>query len=159
MHSRRLRADFYVGLKIDFREMRQEAGSQERVAEVTRISQQTLSLYENRNRPEFVPLDVFADLLDLTRSTALLQRLADVIGAVVIRLPEGDGPACIVEGSGQMAQALGKAMVAIGQALADGEISDSEAEVIVPKLQKIIISAHALIEQIKAEASRNGGAA
>ncbi|SFV33241.1 hypothetical protein SAMN05216456_1930 [Devosia crocina] len=154
MDSRRLRADVYLALKTEFRELRKEVGSQERAAELTRVDQQTISLYENRNRPEFAPLDVVADLLDVTGSTALLQQLADVVGAVVIKLPEGVGPACVIESSGKMAVQLGKVMVAIGQALADGQISEEESERIVGKLQGVIVSAHALSEQIKAEAAK-----
>lgn len=152
MADRRLRADFYLALKSEFRLARETIGSQERFAGLTRIDQQTVSLYENRNRPEFPALDVVADLLDISGAVNLVQLLADLIGAVVVPLPQGVGPACIVEGSGAMAQALGKAMVAIGEALADGSISAAEADVIVPRLQSIIVSAHALAEQIKAEA-------
>lgn len=154
MDSRRHGAAFYLALKTAFRETRKEAGSQERVAELTRVDQQTISLYENRNSTQFPPIDVVADLLDVTGSTALLQHLADVVGAVVIKLPEGAGPACVIESSGQMAAQLGKAMMAIGQALADGEISEAEGDVIIAKLSGLIVSAHAVIEQIKVEVAR-----
>lgn len=154
MDSRRLRADVYLALKTEFRETRKEVGSQERAAELTRVDQQTISLYENRNSAHFPPIDVVADMLDVTGSTALLQRLADIVGAVVIKLPEGVGPACVIESSGKMAAQLGKAMMAIGQALADGQISEEESARIVGKLQGIIVSAHTLAEQIKAEAAK-----
>jgi|GEM_PF-4402042 len=150
--SRRLRADVYRALKTDFGLLVDEIGTQGQAAELTNVSQQTLSSYENRNRAEFAPVDVLADLLDRTRSTHVLRILADIAGAIVVPLPQDIGPVAIVEGSGAMAQALGKAMVAIGQALADGEISPDEAEAILPKLQSIIVSAHKLMEQIKAEA-------
>lgn len=154
MANRRLRADFYLSLKSEFRLARESVGSQERFAEITRVDQQTVSLYENRNRAEFPALDVVADLVDVSGSLAIVQLLADIVGALVIKLPEGVGPACVIESSGAMAQALGKAMVAIGQALADGVITHEEADIIVPKLQGISISALQLAEQVKAEVEK-----
>jgi len=154
MANRRHRADYYLALKSEFRLARESVGSQERFAGLTRVDQQTISLYENRNRPEFPALDVVADLLDITGSLPLVQLLADIVGAVVVPLPQGAGPVAIIESSGAMAQALGRAMVEIGQALADGAISPAEADAILPKLQSIIISAHALSEQIKREAGQ-----
>ncbi|WEK04539.1 MAG: hypothetical protein P0Y65_20580 [Candidatus Devosia phytovorans] len=154
MTDRRHRADFYRALKTDFGLLVDEIGTQSQAAELTRVDQQALSSYENRNRPEFAPIDVVADLLDKAGTTHVVRMLADVIGAIVVPLPRNTGPMVVVEGAGQMAQALGKAMVAIGTALADGKITAEEAEIIIPKLQSIILSAHSLIRQINAEVGK-----
>lgn len=150
---------FYAGLKTATGELFSEFGEgvrgQTNAARSTRVLQQRLSDYANKHKSrDFIAADVIFDLEKASGAHHVTQYLAEALGCVLIPLPQGVGPACLIEGSGQMADKLGKAMMEIGKALSDGVVTVEESDLIVRKLYALIVSAHALATQVREEAQR-----
>lgn len=150
-------AAFYAGLKTAtgqlFAEFGEGSRGQTNAAKCTRVGQQRLSDYANRNETrDFIAVDVMFDLEKASGSRHVSEYLAGAQNCLLIPLPQGVGVECIIKGSGEMAEDLGQVMAEIGKALADSKVTPSEAGRIVKKLYELIASAHALAKQVEAEA-------
>jgi hypothetical protein len=148
---------FYAGLKTATAQLFAEFGEGKRgqtmAAKATRVGQQRLSDYANRNEErDFIPADVIFDLEKASGTRPVSEYLAEALNCLLIPLPEGTGAGCVLKGSGEMAEDLGQVLAEIGKALRDGKLSPAEAGRITSKLYDLIASAHALVKQVEAEA-------
>lgn len=119
------------------------------------------SEYGNINLPKnVVPLDAAIEVdrhcLKLGRPAHHLQLAARELGFLLVRAPQGHGPARLLEASGRSAQEMGALMVEIGQALTDGKMSGPECAAIHAKVRQLQVDLAELdlAVDLEAEAGR-----
>lgn len=107
----------------------------EATADVTRVSATSVARYYDKALPDYVPVDILADVLIVGEGIATLNILADLAGYdLVKRLPAGAKP-ITAETLGIIAKETGEAMAALGADLADGKITAEEAANSLPECE------------------------
>ncbi|MDQ0314821.1 phage regulatory CII family protein [Amorphus orientalis] len=87
-HARPHRSSDYLRLKAMTRRLVHAAGGIEAASLATRVGPQRISTYQRPHEPDFIPIDVVADLQADTDDLSVLRELARLAGAVVVPLPE-----------------------------------------------------------------------
>lgn len=87
-HARRYRDADYLRLKAATRRTVRAAGGVEVASLSTRVGMQRLSSYQRPHEPDFMPIDVAADLTAESGDLSIVTALAQLLGCVLVRLPE-----------------------------------------------------------------------
>jgi hypothetical protein len=117
----------YLRLKAAVRKLVKTAGGQESAATITRASHASLSRYGMPDDPNFMPIDIVADLEADVGAPEVTRMLADLAGYLLVAKPPvaGGDPAWVARLSA-LAKESGEAISAIGQALEDGAVTPEE---------------------------------
>jgi hypothetical protein len=149
-------------LKVAAKTLVRAAGGQEAAAEAsTRVKrQQAFSDYGLPNTPDFMPIDVVADLEAVAHGTAgypqVTRLLAARAGFALVALPSldvaavGDLHAAIGRYAKEQGEATGRACMA----LADGKFCAADAHAVIPELDDAIeaaVTLRALLNHIAGE--------
>lgn len=128
MGERQFAASVYVALKAETQIFTERAfGMQKVAAGFSRVGQQTISDYCNKATPDFMPIDVLADLMKASGDIGPLTLLADLVDHVVVPRPS------VVRDGRPLGRITGAAMketadvfLRYGQMLEDGVLSSVE---------------------------------
>ncbi|MCF1744194.1 phage regulatory CII family protein [Paradevosia shaoguanensis] len=157
MMGRRLSGQTYGLVKARFDQLLDRLGGSTGAAGYTRLSQPDLSRCAStseHNADRFVAIDVLADLEDAAGDPVVSRELCARLGFLVVPLPKGEGPAQVLKASGRSASEMGKLMVEVGAALADGRIDMREANTILKGVNQVMIDLAHLAESVRQEAFR-----
>lgn len=152
MTSRRLSARDYLRLKGATADLLDANGGETDAAGRTRVGQTDLSRYQSRNGDHalrFMPIDVVADLEDAAGTPVVTRVLATMADCLLVPLPKGHGGEVAVK-TGRTAKEFGDVMTRVGEALADGEICEAEADGILTELRELMLACAALAESVRA---------
>lgn len=87
-HARPYRDADYLRLKAATRRTVRAAGGVEAASLSTRVGMQRLSSYQRPHEPDFMPIDVAADLTAESGDLSIVTALAQLLGCVLVRLPQ-----------------------------------------------------------------------
>jgi len=90
-------------------------------------------------------------LLSIGKPAYHAQLAAAELGLLLVRVPQGRGPAQVLEASGRSAQEMGALMMELGQALSDGELSGPEQAVIHDRIRDLQVGLAELDLAVAAE--------
>lgn len=127
------------------------------VAVSTRISSHQFFSYYSSNKHvnRVVPFDTAIELDKYNLAHGGEARhfvlAARELGFLPVRIPQGRGPAKVLEASGRSAQDMGAMMMELGQALADGKLSGPERAAIHEKIRLLQVDLAELDAAIDAE--------
>lgn len=125
-------------------------------AAATRVQRGAISDYCNRGAPDFMPIDVLADLTDASRDASLLKALADTLDYLLVPLPGGSAGGIVAERTGRSAKEFGELMMRIGAALGDNRIERAEARAILAEIRELMLELAGLAEAVKSTAVEEG---
>lgn len=159
MKARQFAADIYTGIKSALRDMvRESFGAQKAAAAVTRVEQGMISDYCNTSAEHaetHVPADVLLDLIRVSGDVRVLRYLAEQANCLLTPLPTGMRGEIGIR-MGRSAKEFGDVMVRIGEALADGTVTEGEAQAALVEIMEVMIELSALAEAVKAAVHRGG---
>lgn len=130
MTPRQLPAVDYASLKTATRALIKVIGTETDAAGVTRVAQQHLSRYVSTspdNAEFFAPIDIIADLEAECGQPVVTRKLAELGGHELVPLPElmRDGSG-LDQVSAAAVKEAGEFLAALGTALADGKLGETE---------------------------------
>jgi hypothetical protein len=86
-HARPFSEAHYLQLKAATRRVVRASGGVDAASLTTRVGMQRISTYQKAHEPDFIPIDVAADLMAESGDHAVLIAMARLLGCEVIRLP------------------------------------------------------------------------
>jgi len=120
-------ASVYLTLKAAVRRLITRSGGLESAASVTRASFQSLSRYGKADDPNFIPVDVIADLEADAGAPIVTRELATLAGYVLLPMaPAGTGDPAWTERIVATAKESSEALSALATAARDGKITPEE---------------------------------
>lgn len=145
--ARFLPAKDYALEKAATRQLVRLAGGVAQAATFTRVDPARLSRYGSPHDPQFVPIDVVADLEAEAGDPIVTRALADLSGCLLVAKPKADAARGMAATLGRTAKETGEALAALGSALADdGVITAAEAKA--SGLRREIAEAQAMLAQL-----------
>lgn len=138
---RLLPAASYCGLKAAFRRLANDAGGQESLASITRVSQAQISLY---GRPPgaatteaYAPIDVVADAEADTGEPLVTRALAHLAGYILVKKPEAAARRVDFHDLAAFGKESGEALARLAQVLDDGQVTAQEAPEAIAELRDV----------------------
>lgn len=129
------RAD-YLKLKSASRRVVTAAGGQQSAACITRVVQQNMSRYGGPNEPQFMPVDVVADLETDIGDPIITRVLADLAGYSLVKKREGNNQKPFIQHLSEVTREQSDVVSALADALKDGEVSPDEAQDILKEIEE-----------------------
>lgn len=120
--ARTLPQSAYLGLKAASRVLSKSLGGLEGAATCTNVTYQTLGRYQNVNDPNFMPVDVVADLEREAGSPVVTRTLASLTGHVLVKKPDVVGGRDWLRHLGAVSKECGDTISRLSEALADDGI-------------------------------------
>ena len=157
MKARQFSQAIYTGIKSALRDMvRESFGPQKAAAAATRVEQGMISDYcstSAEHAETHVPVDVLLDLVAVSGDVRVLRYLAEQANCLLTPLPTGARGEIGLR-MGRSAKEFGDVMVRIGEAIADGTVTDAEAQAALVEIMEVMIELSALAEAVKAAVQR-----
>lgn len=132
--------DVYLALKSATRRLVKMAGGAESAQHITRVKASALSRFGSTSDEQFIPVDVVADLEADCGSAVVTAALAEILGLSLVAVTDQCANAKTLSAADITAMMKRDADLAheIIDALADGEMSGTEAESIVGQAERAI---------------------
>ncbi len=139
--GRLLPAASYCGLKAAFRRLASQAGGQESLASITRVSQAQISLYGrppgSATTEAYAPVDVVADAEADTGEPLVTRALADLAGYILVKKPAASAKPVDFHDLAAFGKESGEALARLAQVLDDGQVSAQEAPAAIAELRDV----------------------
>lgn len=132
-----------------------EAGGQENCANVSARIKRAAAFSDYANpaiEDRHLPIDVALELDAFNGNGRIVGAMARALGFLLIRVPQGRGPAKVMEASGRSAQEMGALMMELGQALADGHLDGPERAAIHERIRHLQVDLAELDAAVDVEA-------
>ena len=114
-------------LKAAFRRLAKRCGGLEAASMITRVHMARLGRYGTPHDPDFAGIDVALDLELDAGEPLVTAAMAALNGCILIPIPRATGDTRWLRRLSETARETGEAVAALGEALADGEITADEA--------------------------------
>lgn len=152
-----LNKDEKLDIKAQTRLSVRDCGGQEAAVEASEriIRHQSFSEYGNAQMIEkYICIDTAIELDRFSGQPRFAKLFAKMNDGIFVPLPKGNSQGRIIVSAGASAKEFGEAMVALGVALQDGEVSSKEAADVLLEINEAIQALAGLAETVKAEVKK-----
>lgn len=143
-----------LAMKRAFRRLVDSVGGVEAAATYCRWSKSQLSDAGNPNTPTFAPVDVIADLEEISRDGPLVSaQMARCAGHVLVPVPDGAASSAdYLQVIARIMKENGDVAGVIAAAVADGDVCARDRALALPEVNELLVAVAGLRQLLQAEA-------